>query len=815
LGVIQDQNSVTVSIATGYPYTGPAPPNNDVLSPNFVAATLGGESAQVIFAGFDPSPPYSYAYGIYRVDVLLPTGLTANATTPLYIAQNAFISNTVNLPVGNAVSNPPPPPPVVKTSPINMNLDTPVEGAQLSGTVQVGGWALDSSAAISNVAIQIDGVTIGTASYGGSRPDACAVYPGRVNCPNVGYDYALDTTRVANGSHTLGILVTDASGLHQASTPVDITVSNDPSQQPTRLYIDTPTNNQVYHGVFLFAGWAFNATSKIVSLKAYIDGSPVDSSQITYGILRPDVCALFPGSPNCPNVGWSYLADLTQVADSTATGSSLLHRFTITAFAENGQQFSAANMFYVNNFDTTTFGPTVALDTPSASAATLSGTIQVGGWSIDPVAAISSMAGTVDGAPVSNFTVLYGGSRPDVCAVYTGSLGCPNVGFNALLDTTLLSDGTHMLELTAYPAQGQPFTVTRQITVGNLNSSANPVLIAIDTPSQSSSSITSYSATAAFGGWAIANNSTAIQSVEVSVDGVVNGTASYGGSRPDVCAVFPGKTGCPNVGWNYLLDTTRLTDGTHTLEVTATTVGGKRATAGASFTVSNSSAVARAYIDVPGVIGIPFAGIANARGWAIKAGVAITSVTVTVDGVPNGTAIYGSSRPDVCVAFPGGSPSCPYVGWSYTLDTGTLLDGTHTFGIIATAADGTTNTSSSTFTVANWSQVQAMSIDIDSPNSGEPFYTGVNIFGGWLLEPNVSIAYVTVLVDGVPLGDAGNHGSRPDVCAVYSSPDCPNVGWSAVIDTSFLSNGQHTITVAGTTVAGQSATATRQFVTQN
>jgi len=123
MGGIQNAagNDITGSVTTGFPYTGPAPPNNDVLSPNFVAATMGGESAQVIFAGLDTG-----SYGIYRVDVLVPTGLPTLDTTPLYIAQNAFISNTVTVAVGPAVSNPPPPPSVVTVSPINLSIDTPL-----------------------------------------------------------------------------------------------------------------------------------------------------------------------------------------------------------------------------------------------------------------------------------------------------------------------------------------------------------------------------------------------------------------------------------------------------------------------------------------------------------------------------------------------------------------------------------------------------------------------------------------------------------------------------------------------------------------
>ena len=63
---------------------------------------------------------------------------------------------------------------------------------------------------------------------------------------------------------------------------------------------------------------------------------------------------------------------------------------------------------------------------------------------------------------------------------------------------------------------------------------------------------------------------TAISSVQVKVDGTVVGTATYGISRADVCAVYPGRPGCPNVGFTYALDASALSTGSHTITVTAT-----------------------------------------------------------------------------------------------------------------------------------------------------------------------------------------------------------------------------------------------------
>jgi hypothetical protein len=60
----------------------------------------------------------------------------------------------------------------------------------------------------------------------------------------------------------------------------------------------------------------------------------------------------------------------------------------------------------------------------------------------------------------------------------------------------------------------------------------------------------------------------------VKVDGTAAGLAFYGVARPDVCVVYPGRPGCPNVGFSYPLNTALLTTGTHTITVAVTDTNG-------------------------------------------------------------------------------------------------------------------------------------------------------------------------------------------------------------------------------------------------
>jgi hypothetical protein len=194
-------------------------------------------------------------------------------------------------------------------------------------------------------------------------------------------------------------------------------------------------------------------------------------------------------------------------------------------------------------------------------------------------------------------------------------------------------------------------------------------------------------------GWAIDNEwraESAIALVEVFVDGVKVGNASAA-SRPDVCAAYPGRAGCPNVGFSYVWNTSALSIGNHTLQIVATDSDAPTPHTTTLVRTVTTSLPPTVYLDAP-MAGATVAGTVQVYGWAIdnewRAESAIASVQVLVDGVPAGFAI-AVSRPDVCAAYPGRA-GCPNVGFSYLWNTSGLSAGSHTLGILATDSDAGT-----------------------------------------------------------------------------------------------------------------------------
>jgi hypothetical protein len=86
-------------------------------------------------------------------------------------------------------------------------VDTPSNYQFINGIFTVFGWAVDLDG-IQRVEVDVDGQVVGNATYGLSRPDVPAADP-RVSSVNVGFGFALDTTRLSDSEHDLVIYVVD------------------------------------------------------------------------------------------------------------------------------------------------------------------------------------------------------------------------------------------------------------------------------------------------------------------------------------------------------------------------------------------------------------------------------------------------------------------------------------------------------------------------------------------------------------------------------------------------------------------------------
>lgn len=107
-------------------------------------------------------------------------------------------------------------------------IDAPMRGAELSGVVDVNGWAFNEDIGIESITLLIDSKAVGLIDYGGSRPDVVEVMQVQSdpNRPNIGYNYNFDSNRLSNGSHQLEIEIKNHLGITQRYGERTIEVNN-------------------------------------------------------------------------------------------------------------------------------------------------------------------------------------------------------------------------------------------------------------------------------------------------------------------------------------------------------------------------------------------------------------------------------------------------------------------------------------------------------------------------------------------------------------------------------------------------------------
>ena len=326
-------------------------------------------------------------------------------------------------------------------------------------------------------------------------------------------------------------------------------------------------------------GWAVDDRSPLrfsSNLSIQVDGvgfAGQSGGTITFNLPRPDVCNAYPGRPGCPNVGWSYALDTTLVPDGP-------HILSVAAYGTSTQ--SVSTNINVANGNSVIPKIKVYIDEPNTNSPTLQGLIRTSGWIIatDPSLRFQPYISiAVDNVAVAS-VLPTSQSRPDVCAVFTTALNCPVVGWTSVIDTTQFTDGPHMLTVGPSTFGTPPAFASIPITLSN-SVVFNPMHLTID-----GSASGNLSGTATLRGWAVSDDAS-IATVAVAVDGAAVGNASYGDSRNDVCAIYQNRVGCPNVGWSLAVDTTKLSNASHTVSVTATSSLGEQTTQTATVTVKN------------------------------------------------------------------------------------------------------------------------------------------------------------------------------------------------------------------------------------
>jgi beta-N-acetylglucosaminidase len=434
-------------------------------------------------------------------------------------------------------------------------IDAPSANSSISGMTNVRGWYLDVNG-VSKVEVFVDGKNMGQAKYGSSRPDVQRVLPAYQNA-NGGYEFALDTKLLTNGTHSISVKGTGKNGSITELQAKTVIVSNSPAVG----FIDSPKNDSTVKGVTKVRGW-FLDTSGVSSIEVLVDGKSMGKAR--YGLSRPDVQKVLPAYNNA-NGGYEFALDTNKLSNGW-------HSITIKETGKNGASTQLDDISVNVKNANALVGH---MDAP-ANGSIVNGISTVRGWFLDG-SGIAKVDVLVDGKVIGQAT--YGKPRADVLRVLP-EYNNGNAGYEYALDTKNYSNGDHTVSVRATAKNGATKQFDSSVSIRNL--AHLPATGFLDAP-KSGSTIAGVTTVR---GWYV--DGSGVEKIEVFMDGSLIGTAQYGLERIDVANVLPQYFNS-NAGFQFLLDSNKFKDGSHTLTIKETGKNGKSDTLSASVTIKNGN----------------------------------------------------------------------------------------------------------------------------------------------------------------------------------------------------------------------------------
>jgi hypothetical protein len=185
---------------------------------------------------------------------------------------------------------------------------------------------------------------------------------------------------------------------------------------------------------------------------------------------------------------------------------------------------------------------------------------------------------------------------------------------------------------------------------------------------------------------------------------------------------------------------------------------------------------------------------------------------VVIDGVSYGSAVYGLPRADVCGSLGFTSPSCPNIGFTFTLDSLNgrvpLPNGDHQLQVRVWDESGRLTLypeTPLTFRVNNAPNEAPRGVLVTPANAER--VSGNILVWGYAWDPDGHIRSVELLVDGFPRATLRYGDPRPDQCAALSGvAACPNIGFAHEFNTRTVLNGPHVLGIRLTDDRGRVVT---------
>ncbi|ANZ99219.1 hypothetical protein BFC22_03470 [Carnobacterium divergens] len=631
-----------------------------------------------------------------------------------------------------------------KQADIITNLDTPKpETSVQKDTVSVKGWAL-ADKGIKEVEVSINDSVVGKAEYGKNRPDVYDAYPS-YNNSNSGYEYTIGKSQLVEGKNEVKIIVTseDNKKIETKSSLIAPATDN-------KFWVDKITNGTIISNIHEISGWALSRNG-VQKIEILIDGQLSGTANL--GEVRNDVYNAYPEFNN-KNSGYSYQLDTSKISEGN-------HRLTVRMIDSTGA---------IKSNDYEVVKPEVKilshLEEPTNNKV-VNGRIQIKGWAV-ATEKIKDVVIQVDEKIVGQ--AIYGKNRPDVNKVYP-EFNESNGGYEYQLDTDTLKSGNHQLKVISTTESGKQdeIKVTFSIPVKENKLWVDKI--------QNGTEITNdYK----ISGWSLSSGKTS--KVEISIDGKVVGNATTGEIRNDVYNAYPYYND-KNAGFSYTLDTSKISEGTHTLKIKMYSSNGTSSEK--SYEVIKPEIKILSNIESP-TDNSKVHGKIKVSGWVV-ATEKINQVDIKIDGKIIGQAEYGKYRPDVNEVYPKFNE--PNGGFEYQLNLESMSPGKHTLTINSQTKSGKTESKNIVINVPDLVYLS----NLDNPKNGN-LISDNYLLKGWVLN-NSELSSIEISLNNKKIGNAIINLPRLDVKNAYPEYQNDLSGFEFDLKNYPFNNGQNKLSI--------------------
>lgn len=354
----------------------------------------------------------------------------------------------------------------------------PLGGARvISGVAGMVGWAM-APTGVRHVVILVDGIAVQDANYGKNRPGLSDLFPGFPDGDNVGFGVRFDSTRFLNGLHAVSakVIANDGSETRLNTHQIEFinTVHNlvpfgeieSPAENATLVGRCDLSNPDRFHSIFM--GHALDAGVETGDMgvgwvEILVDGviyantrrdcrvlPAVGGLTDCYGLPWIETAKLFPTLRDAPNSGWRFALDVGELISSFGLVPGQ-HVVTIRAGDISGQ---AANIDEIPVFFSCleAFPNIDSLGDFVVPPGLLSGIVLIEGWALD-LEGVAEVQIFVDGVMVG--VASHGFPRPLVTAMHPGFPESANPGWLFNLDTRMLTNGEHRMQVRVEDEPGQ------------------------------------------------------------------------------------------------------------------------------------------------------------------------------------------------------------------------------------------------------------------------------------------------------------------------------------------------------------------------